>query len=449
MDATALRQLFDAILPVSVMKEAVIRLGVQKRRRELNPLELIYSLVLLGGTWESGRIATAVRDYFDRGGSRVGPGAYYKWFDDELLALMRELSARAVAYAEQMPKHLPGILAGRVDWRAVDSTTAKLRPEVVATWPGCGDYAALKVHKTYSLGAENVVAYTITPARRADSHELSIDATWRGMGLVADLAYASFPVLRQCREHDVHFVFRRADKWNVYLDDHASQTTMDSWLGVDAATIARGGDFALDGQGGVTDVDVTLGPAADPVAVRLVGVPSEKGYQYFLTNLPRTTHTAAEVGMIYRLRWTIELDNKLTKTGCQLDEITAERPVSVEILAHAAMIASILANCIVHLDHCERGAVEAKVVLFTRPTLHPILLWKNLVTTSYRLAGMLAAPDTPHAEWVRLAAFLTHGGADRNWKITPSPMDDVKGRNASGTAWSGSPSRKSAQRTLK
>lgn len=149
------------------------------------------------------------------------------------------------------------------------------------------------------------------------------------------------------------------------------------------------------------------------------------------------------------LVWDIELDNKLTKTGCQLDEITAERPVFVEILAHAAMIASILANCIVHLDHCERGAVDAKVVLFTRPTLHPILLWKNLVAASHRVSRMLADPTPQHAEWVHLAGFLTHGGADRNWKINPSPIDDVKGRNASGKAWRDGQRRKPPPRRLK
>ena len=42
---------------------------------------------------------------------------------------------------------------------------------------------------------------------------------------------------------------------------------------------------------------------------------------------------------------------------------------------------------------------------------------------------MLSAPDTPHAEWVRLAAFLTHGGAQvfsrSLWTPSSSPRDNA------------------------
>jgi hypothetical protein len=444
MHAATLRAMFETVLPAEVIREAVVRLGVQKRRRDLDPVALIYSLVLQGGTWECGRIASAVRDYFERGGTRVVAGAYYKWFDEELLATVRELSARALRYAEAMPKHLPGILAGQRDWRAVDSTVVKLRPEVAATWPGCGEYAALKVHKVYSIGAENVVDYSITPARRHDGPELVIDEAWRGMGLVADLGYNGFGLVRACSEHNVKFVLRRKEGWSIYLDEQATAATRQTWVGVDPATIEAGAEFKLDASGPV-DIDVTFGAEADPVPVRLVGLPMEQEYSYFLTNLPRSSHTPAEVAMLYRLRWSIEIDNKLAKTGCQLDEITAERPVSVEILAHVAMIASVLANCIVHLDHLEQGAVGAKTVRFTRPPLHPILLWKCLVTGSHRLAEMLAQAETPLASWERVAANLTAGAADRNWKRAPSPMDRVKGRTAGGRAWSGGRPRESAR----
>lgn len=448
MTAETLRQVFDQILPADVIREAVVRLGVQKRRRELDPVALIYSLVLVGGTWEAGRIATAVRDYFERGGTRVGASAYYKWFDAELLALVQELSKIALAYADGMPKHLPGILAGRTDWLAVDSTTVKLRPELAMVWPGCGPYAALKVHKTYSLGAENVVAYTLTPARKHDGPELRLDESWRGKGLVADLGYASFDLIRQCQALDVHFVIRRPQKWAVFLDESKGNEARSGWVGVDQAKLALTGDILPD-ERGIVDVDVTLGSESNPIPVRLVGIRTETEFLYFFTNLPRSTHPAAAVGMVYRLRWSIEIDNKLTKTGCQLDEITAERPVSAEILAHVAMIASILANALVHADHVERGAVGTKIVKFDRPTLHPILLWKTLVAGSHRISEMLADPSTPVDEWARLAAHLTAGAGDRNWKKSPSPMDRVKGRGAAPRAWAGGRSRISADARLK
>jgi hypothetical protein len=428
--------MFEHVLPHSAISEAIVRLGVQSRKRAADPLALVFSLILMGGTWESGRIATVIRDYFERGGTRVAASAYYRWFDEQLLALMQELSRSALAHVATMPKHLPGILAGRVDWRIVDSTVVKLCDELAAVWPGTGEYAALKIHKIYSVGLENLVGYHITPARRHDGPELVVDKTWAGTGLIADLGYASFQLLRDCNTHDVHVVLRLKDRWNVYPDLTATPAQQAEWVGIRPEDVAGQTEVQVDGKRPL-DIDVTVGPTTAPIRMRLVGITMEKEYGLFLTNLPRSSHNHEEVGMIYRLRWGIEVDNKLSKTGCQLDEITAERPVSAEILVHAAMIASILANAIVHLDHLDQGAVGTKTVRFKRPPLHPILVWKCVVTGAHRLADMLADRTTGDAAWVRVAANLTAGGADRNWKRKPSAMDRVKGRTGAGSAWRG------------
>jgi len=175
------------MLPLHQIRDAIARLGVQRRERLLDPVQLVYSLVLMGGTSESGRIAAVIRDYFERGGAPVARSSYYKWFDEQLLALMSELSQRCLAHVAGMPKHLPGLLAGCVDWRAVDSTVVKLDDALAGVYPGTGEYASLKVHKVYSLGVENVVGYHITPGRRHDGPELVLDESWRGCGLLVDL----------------------------------------------------------------------------------------------------------------------------------------------------------------------------------------------------------------------------------------------------------------------
>lgn len=434
VDPKSLRALFESMLPRDVIAEAVGRLGAQKRERLLDPIELIFSLVLMGGTAESGRIASVVRDYFDRGGTRVARSSYYKWFDQQFLDVVRELSVRSLAYVAAMPKHLPGVLAGRRDWLAVDSTVVKLPDALAAVYPGTGEYAALKVHKTYSLGTENLAAYHITPARRHDGPELTIDASWRGLGLIVDLGYASFDLLRACRTHDVHVVLRLKDGWNVFVDDAAGR---EGWRGV-PADLASDADLVVPDDE-VLDVDVMLGPENARIPMRLVGLEVSGEQTLFLTNLPRTTHSAEEVGMVYRLRWCIEIDNKLSKSGCQLDEITAERPVSAEILVHASMLASMLANAIVHLDNVEQGATGAKTVKPKHPPLHPISVWKILVAGSSRLAAMLHDPQLEPARWSHVANNLTRGAGDPNWRRKPSAMDLVKGRTPSGRTWRSGP----------
>ena len=434
MQPSAVRELFETVLPREFIQAQSVRLGVQRPRRALDPPQMNCALVLRGGTAEAGHLAAAVREYFDRGGSRVARSAYYRWFDKEFLALMEELTRRAISYLAAMPRHLPGILAGRSDWRVFDSTTVRLPDKLREVYSGAGDYAALKVHVELSLGVENVVAWHVTPAREHDSPHLIVDESRRGTGLIVDLGYVSHELIRRCHEHDVHLVVRLKDGWNVHLDDEVKASQLREWTAseelfecFDGAPLSARVDQPFG-------VDVRMGPPKDPVRARLVNVETPQGCRAYLTTVPRDTHDAEAISFLYQLRWSIELQNKLAKSCCQLDEITAERPVAVEILVHASMLAAMLANAVAHLGHLDQGAVGDKVKRFDGPPLHAMLIWKCVVAGAWRIADLLADPSSAAGDWAFTASRLQHGGQDPNWKRSPSPIDDAKGRNAEGRA---------------
>ncbi|MCB9760839.1 MAG: IS4 family transposase [Alphaproteobacteria bacterium] len=437
MQAAQVQELFEAVFPVEFIESEATRLGVQLRQRHLRVAELMVSLVLMGGSPEAGRISAAVRDYCNRGNPKVVRSASSKWFDEELLTLVTTLSARAREYVSGMPLHLPGILAGRRDWRAFDSTTVKLDKRLLEVWPGTGDYAALKVHKELSLGCENVVDYHISPAKEHDAPHLCIDEGRRGTGLIVDLGYVSHKLFRSCEAHDVHLVVRLKEGWKLRLDDSVTAGESIAWLAdEDQIDLLAAGDCTLrDLPEKEMDIDVRFGPEDDPIHARLIVFEAKGGWGYLLTNVPRETHTGAEVAMLYRLRWSVELQNKLAKTGCQLDEITARTAVPAEILVHAAMIASILANAVAHLEHLDQGLVGETCRKMKSPPLHAMLVWKCITTATYNLATLLVAPEDTSMTWEQLAQFLRHGGQDPNWKGKPSAIDQVKGRTASGRAW--------------
>lgn len=431
MTGELLRTMLETILPEAEIAAGVRATGFQRRERKLDPVALVRALVLSGGTPDGGRQVDALRAYLEQGVPRVVRGAFYSWFNQPLGVLMSHMSDRATAYARSMPSHLPGILAGRRDWRVMDSTVVKLRRALLPEFPGTGDYASLKVHKEYSLGVENVVAYHITPGRDHDGPELVVDEARRGTGLLVDLGYASHAMLRACVAFDVHVVIKLKDGWNVDLDESVTPAQRARWVaGSDfEEQMEGGGDLQLD-RAGAFDIDVTVGPPTSRIPLRLVGVPSERGFCTFLTNLPRETHPWADVGALYRLRWTIEIDNKLVKSACRLDLVQAETTTSALILIHAAMIASILANAIVHADHVARGAVGAKLVPMKSAPLHPMLVAKMVAQMADRLALTLSSPATPPQEWDRLATLIHHLGHDPNWRRRPSAIDGVKGRVA-------------------
>jgi hypothetical protein len=131
---------------------------------------------------------------------------------------MAALAERALAYARAQPVDLSGPLCGVQDWYIVDATTVTVRDALREECPGTGDDVAIKVHKVLSVGCGAPVRYHFSPAREHDSRHLQIDESWRGYGLLADLAYASLERLRACDAHGVRFVIRLKENWKPKVD---------------------------------------------------------------------------------------------------------------------------------------------------------------------------------------------------------------------------------------
>lgn len=399
--------------------------GVVARERALDVMEFVLALVLTGGTARGGRQYDALRTYIENGAPKVARSAFYSWFTDPLEKLLSTLLTDALTQAHQVEKLLPGILSTVSDWRIVDSTTIKLDDELIAEWPGTGDYAALKIHKEWSVGTGNLVDFKITPARDHDSPHLVVDESRRGTGLIVDLGYASLARLAACEQHDVRYVIRLKDSWKPRVD-----RIVRGAVGLD---IKETGDFdvlldedVLLRDDRAIDADVTVGRGTNSFKSRLVGVPTPKGYCFFLTNLPRRTHGPLQVGDIYRVRWEIEIDNKLDKTGARIDEITARKPVSVRILVLASLINTVLARTIVQRE--KLAIVKAKAQ-GDRPPLHPIQVVRAMMICQQVLLLTMGDADAEasDSEWSKAMGRIRALGHDPNWRRRPSVLDTIQG----------------------
>ncbi len=363
MNGAELREIFSAVLPDDRIDAHVTALKVQERQRKLDVKSLVLAMILCGGNHRFGTQAAMLEQYVSNGCPRVTRGAFYSWFTDGMCTLTERLASEACAWVRSRPVHLPGLLAGRTDWRVVDATTVHLPEALREVFPGSGDYAALKLHMEYSLGVENLVDYGIGPARDHDSRHLVIDDRRRGQGLLVDLAYASHAMLDRCEKHDVKYVIRVKHGWEIWFDGRATEAERDAWLG-GASLHERFGAEDVSAADEVIDVDVTVGNAWSFRAARLVAFTTPKGRVMFLTNLPRDTHSYAEVGLLYRLRWTVEVANKLCKSAMSVEEIYARTESSARIIVHAAMLAAVLAQAIAHEEHLLRGWADTKRAAF-------------------------------------------------------------------------------------
>lgn len=432
MTGAELKNCLATMVNISDIEALTKEYGVVQRERQLDIVSLIVALILTGGTHEGGRQYDVLRTYLENGAPSIVRGAFYSWFHAPLERLMTELLRRAIGVGQQQEKILPGILAGVTDWRIPDSTTIKLDKALIEEYPGCGDYAAMKIHKEWSVGTGNLAAYHITPARDHDSSVLVVDESRRGTGLLMDLGYASIDRLAECEAFDVRYVLRLKDNWKPRIDRLVrGAITSDVAAGTDLDVLIEEDILLLDGH--AIDADVTVGRDGRVVKGRLVGVPTPKGYCFFLTNLPRKTHGPLQVGDLYRVRWEIEIDHKVDKSAARIDEVTARKPVSARILVLASLLNSTIARTIVQSEKFAIRAVSQRSEIpgATRAPLHPILLMRAMASAHGTVVRLLLVDTDDDSEWNSLMARLRHLGHDPNWRRRPSVLDRIQGLTTS------------------
>jgi putative transposase len=427
MTGDDVREVFEAILPQEEIDRLCVDCDVIARQRKMNLGMLVRAMVIAAGTPGGAYQADILRSYLEFEVPQVARSAFYRWFDEPLERFMAALAERALAYARAQQVDLSGPLGGVHDWYIVDSTTVTVRDALREAFPGTGEYAAIKVHKVLSVGCGAPVRYHFSPAREHDSRHLTIDESWRGCGLLADLAYASLARLRACNDHGVRFVIRLKDNWKPKVDLIArGQVTQEFFPGTDLDVLLEEEILVRDGR--AIDADVHVGGPKHPLHLRLIGVHTPKGYCFFLTNLPPRIGPR-QVADLYRVRWEVELSIRLDKSVHRLDQIDAERPCSVKTLLHASLIASMIAALLAHKHHLQTqppqpGAPRTEAPLHPRRLALQLAVSCQSIAQAFNLKGAAAK-----RRWQQLAELLTHSGRDPNWRRRPSVLDQLRGWN--------------------
>jgi hypothetical protein len=413
------------MLPQEEIDRLCQQFGVIERQRKLNLGMFVRAMVISAGTPGGAYQADVLRSYLEFEVPPVARSAFYRWFDEPLERFMEALATRAQAYARAQPVDLAGPLCGVTDWYIVDATTVTVRDALREEYPGTGGYAAIKVHKVLSVGCGAPVRYQFSPAREHDSRHLQIDESWRGYGLLADLAYASLARLQACDTHGVRYVIRLKDNWKPKVDYLArGEVTQTFFPGTDLDALLEDDTLVLDGR--AIDADVHVGTGKKRVHVRLVGVHTPKGYGFFLTNLPPRIGPR-QVADLYRVRWEVELSIRLDKSVHRLDAIDAEQPCTLKTLLYASLIASPIAALLAHTHNRQTRPQQPGAPRMEAP-LHPRRLALQLAVSCQSIAQAFELQGAEATErWNKIAALLMHSGKDPNWRRRPSVLDQLRG----------------------
>ncbi|MBM4320399.1 MAG: IS4 family transposase [Deltaproteobacteria bacterium] len=427
MEAEDVRRVFETILPDAVLLEVIEAAKLQERERKLDALRFLRAMVIAASTVYGGRQADVARLYFESGAPDIVRGGFYRWFGPPLETAMVDVSNRALAYARSQPVDLPGWLGFYVrDWHIVDSTTISLHGRLKEEYPGTGDYAALKVHKRFSVGIGTTIEYHLSPAREHDAPHLKVDASWAGLGLLVDLGYASIQLLRDCEEHGVKYVIRLKENWKPKVDRIMRGTLKGAFEpGSDLRELLERKVLKLDGK--VLSAAVCIGTGRNAVNSRLVAVPTDKGYCFYLTNLPGEVGPR-QVADLYRVRWEIESNNKLDKSCCSLDKIGARTGPAARALVHASMVSSTIVCLLAHHHQRSEAPPPEPNTERTEPPIHPQTLARVVGSAATSIAAAMSMRGAAaKKEWARLAALFTYHGKDPNWRRRPSILDQLRG----------------------
>lgn len=427
LDGNDVREVFNAVLPDDEIGRIVGEARFQERQRKLDAVRLVRATVIAAATGYGGRQADVMRLYFETGAPRVARGGFYAWFDPRFEASMASVARRAIGFVRDQLRDLPPLLSHYAsDWHIVDSATIKLDDALLDEYPGTGDYAALKVHKRFSIGVGTLVDYHLSPARDHDAPHLTIDETWSGLGLLVDLGYASLKLISDCETHGVAFVMRLKDGWKPKVEHLArGEVSRTFFPGTDLDGLLEDDTLVLRGR--VVDADVRIGPAGRSVCCRLVGVPAPDGsYRFYLTNLPPAVGPR-QIADIYRVRWEIESDNKLDKSCNHIDGVRAQTGHTVRALVHASLTSSMLACLIAHRHRLKEGQ-RARLTERKSPPIHPQALARAMGSAAIKIATAFELDgNEARREWQFIAEYLQHLGEDPNWRTRPSILDQMRG----------------------
>ena len=410
-----------ALLASALSREVVERLaretGVLRRRRKVEPMAWLWTLVLGFGTGRVRSLAGLRRSYQRASGESLVPSAYYDRFSTAtvrfLRAVVRELCAGFVAREGR----LGGVLAGFRDVVVADATLIKLHRLLAGRYPGTRTNSApasAKLHVVMSVGGAGAQSVRLTDGRASDHQVLRIGRWVRDRLLMFDLGFFRYQLFDCIDRNGGFFPTRLPNSANPRI--------------VEVHRVWRGQSIQLVGER-LGDVVGRLRRAVLDAAVevefqrrgyrgtrrtarrrlRLIGVrhPASGEYRFYLTNITPEQLDAESLAQAYACRWQVELLFRELKSHYRLTELPSRKAHVVETLLLAAVITLLVSRRL--LDAVRRR-------LRQRPHQVPEERWAAVFASFARdLLDLVLLPARRAAPFGRqLSRLLLHEAADPN-----------------------------------
>jgi len=353
-EAEAMARKLRAVLGDAAVERTARRCGFLRRRREIAPAALLAACISALGAGAAAWLADILRAF----NAFTGQAVRYKPFHNQISkrrfpvfvhAILEQVLAKLTApVLQSVPKSL---LANFEEVLIHDGTSFALKDALKKRWPGRFTKvtpAAVELHVTMSVLSDNPVAIVLAPDKETERPFSPKAPSLKNRLVLEDRGYEARDFFMAVQSAGGFFVvrgtkcirptIRNARDGNGKRLRHLEGKRL-SWRTLPRHAVDLDIDWKSD-SGRIYSGRI--------VAFYAEGTRNKKTYVYLHTNLPRETFCPEDVGLLYKLRWQVELLFKEWKSHANLHKFdTAKAPIA-EGLIWASLLAATLKRAITH-----------------------------------------------------------------------------------------------------
>jgi IS4 transposase len=219
-ESTLLEESLVRLFPSWWLRARARATGVVRRRRKVDPVAFVWTLILGFGTGKDRTLAGLRRLFVALTGRTVSPSTFYDRFTPELVHFLRELIEHGMEATKSSNGALRGRLAAFKDLLVADATVVRLADLLQKAFPACRTNhtkAAAKLHVVMSVAGAGLRRVRLTSERTSDGTTLKIGKWVKDRLLLFDLGYYRYQLFSCIDRQGGYFISRLKENANPLI----------------------------------------------------------------------------------------------------------------------------------------------------------------------------------------------------------------------------------------
>lgn len=347
---TTIRDSLTRLLPAAKIRHLAEKTGAVRRRRKVDIVALVYSLVLGFSVGTERSLAGLRRAYERVTSTRLAPSAFYNRFSAQLVCLLEEMLSNALGKMSREKPRLRGIFQRFSAVLACDSTILRLNNALEEAYPSIWTHymrASAKLQVVMNVVGRGARSVRLAAGSTHDLRLLECGPWMRGRLLIFDLAFFRSALFKEIGDCGGFYLAR--------LKKHTSPLILASHRREHRHLVGQCLKDVMDLlTGDIVDLEVELRyfehirrhKVPGIVRYRVVGVriPETGELRLYVTNAPLTHLQARHVAAIYAARWEVELMFRELKTRYRIEKMPSRSRAVSECLIYAALLTMLVAR---------------------------------------------------------------------------------------------------------